>query len=111
MQEDTGSVTQKYAYNGTLSRYLASTLVEKDSQSALAATLEEELLVSSPTSAIEEDAFQITDDMTEKMPSVITDVHSSNTTQQKQEPEQVTTEGQELLLAEAKSSVETPFPP
>ena len=125
-QEDTGSVTQKYAYNGALSRSMASTLVEEDSQSALAATLEEELLASSATSATEGDAFQIMDDMTEKMPSVSSDVHSSNAAQRKQESEQVTTEGhgqqtpsvlwgetdgQALLLAEAKPSVETPFPP
>jgi Mrp family chromosome partitioning ATPase len=98
MQEDTGSVTQKYMYNGTLSRHLAH-------------TFEEELLVSSPTSATEKDAFQIADEMTGKAPSVIPDVHSSNGAKQKQEPKQVTAEGQGLLLAEAKPSVEAPFPP
>ena len=98
MQEDTGSDTQKYTYNGTLSRYLAS-------------TFEEELLISSQTSAKEKDTFQIADAMTGKMPSVIPDVHSSNGAKQMQQPKQVTTGGQKPLLAETKSSVETPFPP
>ncbi len=124
MQEDTGSVTQKYAYNSALSRYMASTLVEEDSQRALAATFEEEILISSPTSATQEAAFPKMDEMTEKMPSVIPDKLSSNLA--KREPEQVTTkerdqqtpsvswertDGQEVLPAEAKPPIETPFPP
>lgn len=112
MQEDTGSATQKYAYNGALSRYMASTLVEKDSQGALADTFEEELLASSPTSATEEEvALPDMDEMTGKMPSVVPDKLSSNTARQKREPEQVTMRGQELSLVEAKLPVETPFPP
>src|SRR5579863_5820625 len=96
MQEDTGSVTQKYAYNGTLSRYLASLMLEKDSQGALATTSEEEVFVSSPTTEAEEDAFLITDDMIENMPSVITDEHASNAAQQNEELEPVTTAAPEL---------------
>jgi Mrp family chromosome partitioning ATPase len=114
MQEDTGSVTQKYAYNGALSRYLAGTSVEKDAQSALAATVGEERLVSSTTSATGKDAFQMTEDRTEKMASVIPDVHSSNAA--RQEPQTLPvpwegTGGQELLLAGAKPSIKAPFPP
>lgn len=109
-----GSVTQKYTYNVALSRYLASILAEEDSRRALAATVEEELLVSSATSSTEETPFPIMDETTEKSPVLRSARLSSGTAttekrpalrsgklssgaaRQQQEPEQVTTEEQEL---------------
>ncbi len=125
MQEDTVAVTQKYAYNGALSRYMSSILVKEDSQRALAAASGEEILISSPADETGEAALPMPGEVGEEVPPTFSE--ETILDDAKEEPEQLSSEleeqeqqmplfllekgdKQELVPAETKSPVETLFP-
>ena len=79
MQEDPDSVTQKFAYNNGLYRYMSSTLVEEDTRRALASPVEEEMPVVSLVTDTEEAAPPESDEAEEELVPFFTEEQIQDT--------------------------------
>ncbi|MEO8973076.1 MAG: CpsD/CapB family tyrosine-protein kinase [Ktedonobacteraceae bacterium] len=130
MQEEPDSVTQKFAYNNGLYRYMSSTLVEEDTRRTLASPIEEEIPIVSLATRIEEPALSMSDDAIEELVPSFMEEQIQDTVESEEvvESEAVVAEAekeeqeqellpseendeQELSLVEAVSPEDTSFAP
>ncbi len=122
MQEEPDSVTQKFAYNNGLFRYMSSTLVEEDTRRALAPAIEEEIPIVTLAPTIEEAAQPASDEAVEEwVPSFMekpvqdtVETAAVVTEVEEQELELLSaeeTDEQKLPLAAMRPPDDTSFPP
>ncbi len=122
MQEDPDSVTQKFAYNNGLFRFMSSTLVEEDTRRALAPAIEEEIPIVTLAPKIEGAVSLVSDEAVEELVSSFIEEQVQDTeetegvvtAEEEQEQELLPaeeTDEQELTLEATRPPDDTSFPP